>query len=1580
MYGLIIDNIASYIKEKYGESTWSEVKFVSGITDDTFRMGEKYSEGLPHKLIWACHDVTNVPVDELMTNIGHSFYKFLAKYEFNKVLRVLGRTFPEFLNGLDNLHEYLRFTFPKLKPPSFYCEHESATGLTLHYRSKRRGFLHYVQGQIRNIAQELFQTEVVIELLDIEHDLNLEHVIMRLHFNNVDYSVKDNSYRLTSEAILNKVKISSDVFFDIFPFIIVFNRGMRIRNIGIGLLRIMSGLVGKKINQSFLLMRPFIRFRWEEIMLYSNNIFELISVDPIRDDDDSVVVYKSNDTEQMTEERHHMPDKEKQKFLTLKGQMFYMEEWESICFVGIPVMSHLAQMYKSGLFINDFALHDSSRDLVLSSTQQAAELKLLLHQEAQKSQNMRENMNRLKKERKRADKLLYQMLPKSVANQLRNGESAKFESVTILFTDIVDFTKTCATMTPLEVINFLQILYTNFDKIIDEHGVYKVETIGDAYMVVSGAPQRTDHHAEFALDCATSFVNKTGELENLHSKVTKIDIRAGVHSGAVVAGVVGLSMPRYCLFGETVYIANHMEQSSMSMKILTSQSTYEKMEEVNPNVYKFEKSENVEIKDGQLVQTYFLVGKEGMPRVPSPRECESRLDDMLVDEEDDEYLYSTKPGRASPTTEAAEELKKKANLSYTPVSDIEIETYSIYSNLVPKDTNDSFADTGLLHLNISTMFYSAKLPSDNIHIKSFDINSTTDLNSLCHQMSNVSFIISICRSVHCVELVAELARISQVPTIQVDYNYWPLPLVFDETNNTSSNIASYTIMKFSAIVFHNVITDVFPVLDITPNSTVLYDNIYPSDFNSWRGSFSVLPGVRFVPMETTVLRMRNQITELKAQSARSLIIVAKTENVERFTIEAAEYIQQRFFSIYVVTNDITSFKCDSCESTFMFWLRPFSTGTLMEIRSMDDYLFQNEISLELDYTINGWDTLNVAFYMDLIYYAFETIDQMNKTHEIVPTFTCQGPLRNDINTTVRDVIISNPQREYGNYTEIEYGTFFQNIQVRIFKIDRDVNHEDAHFNKHVGTWTPIEKLMVMYGTLDVDVRNLNIYRVVTLIQPPFIQKTGDPNQPYEGYCIDLINLIKNEVNFTYTIYEVEDGTFGTMDDNGNWNGLIGALVSGSADIALAPLSVMAERENDVDFTVPYYDLVGTTILMKKADVEYSLFKFMKVLEWPVWLCIVAAYLLTSFLLWIFDRFSPYSLSNNRERYSNDLEKREFSLKECLWFCMTSLTPQGGGEAPKNISGRLVAATWWLFGFIIIASYTANLAAFLTVSRLEQPISSLDDLAKQYKIEYAPIKGSASETYFRRMAEIEETFYNLWKEMSLNESMSPRDRARLAVWDYPVSDKFTNMWRYMQQLKLPENMEAAIERVLNSHDGFAFIGDATEIKYAALTNCKLQQVGTEFSRKPYAIAVQSGHILKDEISSAILMLLNQRRLETLKEKWWTDNPNKVTCPDSSEESDGISIQNIGGVFIVILVGIVLSIITLAFEYYYYKKKGQNSTENEEREDKGEPSNGIALNGIRKMGNDDKNQKEKMKQADSCNKPGTTTEYDNVAFQY
>lgn len=265
------------------------------------------------------------------------------------------------------------------------------------------------------------------------------------------------------------------------------------------------------------------------------------------------------------------------------------------------------------------------------------------------------------------------------------------------------------------------------------------------------------------------------------------------------------------------------------------------------------------------------------------------------------------------------------------------------------------------------------------------------------------------------------------------------------------------------------------------------------------------------------------------------------------------------------------------------------------------------------------------------------------------------------------------------------------------------------------------------------------YRITTVIKPPFIfinETTGE----WSGYFIDVIKDIARDTNFEYEIKEVADKDYGFLHEDGSWNGMVKELMDKKADIALGGLTLMAERENVIDFTVPYYDLVGISILVQKPRTSTSLFRFLTVLENEVWMCIFLSYLFTSFVIWVFDRLSPYSYQNNLEMFEGCEEKRIFNVREALWFTMTSLTPQGGGEAPRNLSGRLVAAIWWMFGFVIVASYTANLAAFLTISRLETPIDTLEDLSHQYRIQYSCIKNSEPYFYFDRMARIEQKFY------------------------------------------------------------------------------------------------------------------------------------------------------------------------------------------------------------------------------------------------
>ena len=210
----------------------------------------------------------------------------------------------------------------------------------------------------------------------------------------------------------------------------------------------------------------------------------------------------------------------------------------------------------------------------------------------------------------------------------------------------------------------------------------------------------------------------------------------------------------------------------------------------------------------------------------------------------------------------------------------------------------------------------------------------------------------------------------------------------------------------------------------------------------------------------------------------------------------------------------------------------------------------------------------------------------------------------------------------------------------------------------------------------------------------------------------------NGTEFEFEIYEAPGGhrAYGRRNEKGEWDGLIGELVNKKADFALGAISVMAELEDVVDFTVPYYDLVGYSILRKIPDDPVRLFMFMSVMDVSVWFSILLAFFITSVVLWIFTRWSPFSYQNNMETDEDDDEERYFNCKESLWFCMLSMTPQGGGEAPKNPSSRLFAATWWLVGFIIICMYTANLSSYLINERLFEPPANLEQLTDQDIIE------------------------------------------------------------------------------------------------------------------------------------------------------------------------------------------------------------------------------------------------------------------------
>uniref|UniRef100_A0A8C4H9H2 Guanylate cyclase n=1 Tax=Dicentrarchus labrax TaxID=13489 RepID=A0A8C4H9H2_DICLA len=230
---------------------------------------------------------------------------------------------------------------------------------------------------------------------------------------------------------------------------------------------------------------------------------------------------------------------------------------------------------------------------------------------------IRERTDELEVERNKTDKLIGQLLPKSVAQSLKKGKPVQpehYSDCTLYFSDIVGFTTISALSEPIEVVDLLNDLYTMFDAIIATHDVYKVETIGDAYMVASGIPNRNgNRHAAEVANMSLDILHSIGAFKIKHMPEIKVKIRIGLHSGPVVAGVVGLTMPRYCLFGDTVTTASHMEASGLPYRIHISLSTVKVLTSLKLGYH----IDTRKVKG--TVDTYWLMGRDDFDKpLPVP--------------------------------------------------------------------------------------------------------------------------------------------------------------------------------------------------------------------------------------------------------------------------------------------------------------------------------------------------------------------------------------------------------------------------------------------------------------------------------------------------------------------------------------------------------------------------------------------------------------------------------------------------------------------------------------------------------------------------------------------------------------------------------------------------------------------------------------------------------------------------------------------------------------------------------------------------------------------------------------------------
>ncbi|XP_075264519.1 soluble guanylate cyclase 88E-like, partial [Convolutriloba macropyga] len=276
MYGLLLSSFADAIKETFGEEVWKQIKDKAGVQYSTFVTHQVYSETLQPRLTNASTGILKQSADEILMFQGTKFVEFCIKCGYDNFMRLLGRTLSDFFNGLDNLHEYFRQSYPEMKRVSFIVSEESRNGLILHYRSKRKGYKMYVKGQILAVAKYLFGREVKIEVKEERLMDETTFVAFDVFFDNTDYQKRT---RPSSKVNKFGLHVKQNFLFSLFPFNIVFDRTMMITNVGNSLFEIMPDILNQPVDDIFKLVKPMASLTWETLLAYENNSFELETVD-----------------------------------------------------------------------------------------------------------------------------------------------------------------------------------------------------------------------------------------------------------------------------------------------------------------------------------------------------------------------------------------------------------------------------------------------------------------------------------------------------------------------------------------------------------------------------------------------------------------------------------------------------------------------------------------------------------------------------------------------------------------------------------------------------------------------------------------------------------------------------------------------------------------------------------------------------------------------------------------------------------------------------------------------------------------------------------------------------------------------------------------------------------------------------------------------------------------------------------------------------------------------------------------------------------------------------------------------------
>ncbi|XP_014184515.1 glutamate receptor, ionotropic, N-methyl D-aspartate 2B, genome duplicate b isoform X2 [Haplochromis burtoni] len=386
----------------------------------------------------------------------------------------------------------------------------------------------------------------------------------------------------------------------------------------------------------------------------------------------------------------------------------------------------------------------------------------------------------------------------------------------------------------------------------------------------------------------------------------------------------------------------------------------------------------------------------------------------------------------------------------------------------------------------------------------------------------------------------------------------------------------------------------------------------------------------------------------------------------------------------------------------------------------------------------------------------------------------------------------------------------------------------------------------------------------------------------KGFCIDILKKIAKTVKFTYDLYLVTNGKHGKKV-NGTWNGMVGEVVDKNAHMAVGSLTINEERSEVIDFSVPFIE-TGISVMVSRSNGTVSPSAFLEPFSADVWVMMFVMLLIVSAVaVFVFEYFSPVGynrcLADGREPGGPS-----FTIGKAIWLLwglvFNNSVPV---QNPKGTTSKIMVSVWAFFAVIFLASYTANLAAFMIQEEYVDQVSGLSDKKFQKPNEFSPP----------------------FRFGTVPNGSTERN----------IRNNYRDMHAYMTSFHQKNVDEALYSLKTGKLD--AFIYDAAVLNYMAGRDegCKLVTIGSGkvFASTGYGIAIQKDSGWKRAVDLAILMLFGDGEMEELEALWLTG-----ICHNEKNEvmSSQLDVDNMAGVFYMLGAAMVLSFITFICEHLFY----------------------------------------------------------------